>query len=454
MIASRNSYRVNFLCLGVIVILGVILGLPIQIYGQTKPNSGEINQISFKIPFVTKDGQKVATTRVSETKYEFNGGSLTLDDGIRFAWVGVDIDLKYKDLPAQFGGWLKIYVDDYSKEENFILDYGTYPADSVGLKLSDLAFKLKDGRNTIWFVFIGYENLKPTPKARVQFSFDFQKISRNPIIEITKPQPKSVIARNVSQDFEIWLTNFVLEKTPNNLPNRGKLNLYYNEITANTLLITIDTALEQAGKQRVVFNTKDIEKFREIPDSYNTKIIAVLTNTNGELLSFRTSLEVITNFQNTLDIGFPRVTIVEPRKDRSNLEVTGEQKFILKIDNFEIFSKDLTPRTNESGKGYLQIFLNSKPVEIAFPKTEFTLNEIGASRFGSGTINVKVQLVNFDFTKLNPEAVDSIDVIFNPATLTVGEARAPVQNDIWRYVIVGVIVAIVLVSIVILVVKG
>ncbi len=421
---------------------------------QSNKLTPEINEINFRIPSVTKDGQKISTTRISDTKFEFNGGPLTLDDGIRFSWTGVDIDLKYKELPAQFGGWLRIYINDDVNEDNFIMDFGTYPADSVGLKISDLSHKLKEGRNTIMFVFVGYDNLKTVVRARVQFSFDFENTSRDPIINIIKPQSGAVIAANVHQEFEIELTNFALENVLNGLPNRGKLNIYYNDITSSTLLATISTSLEQGGKNRVVFNTKDFESFSSIPDSMNTRIIFVLTKTNGELLPFRKTINVITNFNNTLDIGFPRVTIIEPNRDRESMHVTGEQKFILQIDNFEISPRELSPRENQNGKGYLQIILNNRPVELAFEKTEFTLNELGASRFGEGTINVKVQLVNFDFTKLNPEASDSIQVFFIPREIGDENAVSQVQNNTWRFVIIGLIILLVVGSMVILITRG
>lgn len=444
------AYLSRFLALLVLGVTGLAMFLPVPAWAQTTG----LNQVNFQIPSVTKDGRRINTTRISDTRWVLDSNvKLTLDDGIRYSWVGLDLDLKYKDLPSQFGGYLKIYKDNDTTEDNFILNYGSYPSNSVGLKLSELKSKLREGENTLLFVFIGYNNLTPTPKAKVWFTFHFENTTNEATIEILKPQAGAVFAENIHQTFEIELTNFILENSENNLPGRGKMNFYYNEVTQNTLLGTIATSLEQNGKHRVVFNSKDFSNFRNIPDNFKTRIIFVLTKSNGELLNYRQTLEVVTNFRNTLDVGLPRITILEPNRDRTNMKISGDQKFILKIDNFEISSRQ-EGSLNQQKKGYLQIILNNRAVELAYPKSEFSLNEIGASQFGEGPLTVKVQLVNFDFTKLNPEASDSIEVFFVPRNAKETTEIQQVENNTWRLVIVGLILVLIIGSISLLVTKG
>ncbi len=441
------------------VTIALLFGLPFVVFGnyfaiQTQAQSNNLNEINFRIPAVTQEGERKNTTRLSDTAWEFTDGSLDLDDGIRYSWQGVDLDLKYKDLPAQFGGFLKIYKDDDSDEGNFILDYGTYSPESVGLKISEIDDKLDNGKNTIMFVFIGYDNLQQVSKAKVTFTFDFKNASSDPQISILNPDSESILAKNINHEFELELINFTLENSDSGEGNRGKLNVYYNEITQGTLLGTITTSLEQDGNQKVRFNTEDFGDFNVIPDSEDTELIFVLTRTNGELLPYRQTLSVITNYDNTLDIGLPKVTIIEPNREREDMQVDGEQKFLLQIDNFKISERELIDPQNESGKGYLQIILNDRPVELTFPNKEFTLNEIGASKFGEGSLTVKVQLVNYDFTKLNPEANDSIEVFFVSQENSDEANITQVENNTWRFVIMGLIVVLVIGSIAILITRG
>jgi hypothetical protein len=262
------------------------------------------------------------------------------------------------------------------------------------------------------------------------------------------------LAKNIHQDFEIELTNFVLENSDSGQPNHGKMNIYYNEITQNTLIGTITNSVAEGGKNLVRFNSENFGDFQAIPDNYQTQLIFALTKNNGELLPFRQNLTITTNFDDTLDIGLPKVTIIEPNRDRQDMQVNGEQKFILQVDNFEIAERELVDSENQKSKGYLQIILNDRPIELAFPKKEFTLNEIGASQFGEGSMNVKVQLVNFDYTKLNPEANDSIEVFFVPDNQGQEAEVTQVENNTWRFIIMGLVIVLVVGSIAVLITRG
>ena len=127
-------------------------------------------------------------------------------------------------------------------------------------------------------------------------------------------------------------------------------------------------------------------------------------------------------------------------------------RFILSIENFEI----LTERKdggNEDKKGYLQIIIDEIPQKTVFGKKEFSLNEIGFADTLEGRKSIKVQLVNKDFTKLNPEATDTVDIVYSPkSNSSTGEPK--VQNNTWRIVIVGLTIVLVIGGIAILVTKS
>jgi hypothetical protein len=428
-------------------VLSLIVTLATPMCLSVLAQQSTTNPINLKISKVVKDQKDEATKQTTLNVWAYDG-ELGLDDAIKYGWSGVDLNLKYKEKPAKSGGYLKIYAGDDTTENNLILDYGTSP-----LPINKLTGKLKDGDNKILFVFID-SNAKATTK--VVFTFKFRAASTAPKIEVLQPGPSSVLAKGIDQSFVLKLTNFSLEATPSNQPNKGKLNVYYNEIKAGqNLLQTINFSKDLGNNTAEVnFNTKNVDLVKlKIPDNIASKIIFVLTKSTGELLPYNAELIIQTNYNNSLDVGFPRITIVEPRKDRTDLIIDGERKFILKVDNF-IVLPERKDGANEPKEGYLQIFVDETPRKIVFPKTEFSLNELGITDLSEGKKTVRVQLVNKDFTKTVPEATDSVDIIYTSQTDSSKDLTPQVQNNNWRVVIVILTVVLVIGGIAVLITKG
>ena len=429
-----------------IIAMFALLFTPLSIVVLTQQST--TNAINLKISKVVKNKKDEATKQTSPNVWTYDG-ELANDDSIKYAWSGVDLDVKYKTRPAKSGGYLKIYKDDDSNESNLITEYGTSP-----LPLSRLNGRLIEGDNKLLFVYID-SNAKAS--AKVVFSFKYKPASTDPAIQVLQPDPSSVLAKGIDQNFVLKLTNFALESTPSGKENRGKLNVYFNEVKSGVNLIQTLNFSKDLGNNEAQadFNTKDVDLAKlKIPDSTTTKLIFVLTKSNGELLPYRTEYTVQTNYNNSLDVGFPRVTILEPRADRTDLQVDGDRKFILQVDNFTIL-QDRKDGPNEPKTGYLQIFVDETPRKIVFPKTEFSLNELGINDLADGKRTVKVQLVNKDFTKTVPEATASIDIVYTNKTATATELQTPqVQNNNWRVVIVILTVVLVIGGIAVLITKG
>ena len=424
-------------------LMGSLVGMaPVAVLAQQSAT----NSISLAITKVGKDG-KAENTRKEANNSHIYDNELNLDDDIRYSWSGTDLNLKYKDTAAKGGGYLKVYLNDDTKEENLILDYGSSP-----LRVSSLKSKLVEGPNKILLVYIDSTNRFPTTPTKVAFSFKYKNFSSQPQIQVLEPASNVVIGRGADKDISLQLSNFELESTDSRLPNRGKLNVYANSILDQNRLGIFSLSQKVDGKVYVKFNTRDLEVSR-IPDNLSTQLIFVLTSTSGTVSNFQTSLPVRSNYNGSLDVGLPKVTIIEPRKDRTNLTVDGNQKFIVQVDNFTIL-KETSKDNNEDTKGYLQIYVDNKPLKTLWPKIDFTLNEIGLGDTTEGRKTIKVQLVNKNFTKLSPEAVDSIDVIFAPKFNESNTEIPQIENQSWRIVLVIITVVLVVGGISILITRG
>jgi hypothetical protein len=406
-----------------------------------------INAINLSFPRVTKDGQTQNTTSDNRNNWKFDG-ELNLDDQIRYSWNAVSLDTACKSSPKRACGYLRVYINDDASQDNFITELGASP-----LTISSLQAKLKEGLVKLLFVYIDSNNPGDT-STKVAFSFNFKNLTTKPQVRIISPTDGVVLAKGINRDFILELSNFQLESTDSKQQGRGKLNIYYNETKPSNLVSTLSSSISGSdNKAQVKFNTKDVD-FSKIPDSLSTRLIFALTRTNGELLEARAETLVKTNYGGGVNVGMPKVTITEPRKDRTNLVVDGNQRFILQIENFQILS-DFNQGANEEGKGYLQIFIDDEPIKTLWGKNDFSLNDIGATDLSGGRKTVKVQLVNKDFTKLIPESSDTVDVIYTPSQSSdnlTGETQ--VQNNTWRIVIVILTVVLVIGGIAVLITKG
>lgn len=425
----------------IIVILVLCFSIPLSVYSQSKTNA-----IRLEISKVSKGGNTLLTKSLGNQTFEFDG-ELNLDDQIRYAWNAVELNIACKDAPRTGCGYLKIYLNDDTTEDNFILDYGWSP-----LQIDKIASKLKEGPNKLLFVYIDSKNTSDR-STKVVFTFKFKNATSKPQIKVVEPVSNSLFGQGIERKIELELNNFQLETNNSNQPNRGKLNIYHSAIDSKNLIGTISTSAGlNDGKSKVSFNSKDLD-FSKVVDSVEAKLIFVLTKTTGETLEFKTELNVKSNYQGTLDVGLPKISITEPRKDRSNLNVDGNQKFLVQIDNFELL-KEFAPGDAEEGKGYLQIFIDNDPVKTVWPKTDFSLTEISSIDITEGRKTIKVQLVNKNFTTLLPEAFDTIDIVYSPTKNESETQTAAVQSNTWRIVMVILIVVLVIGGIAVLITKG
>jgi hypothetical protein len=395
------------------------------------------NEINLKFPTVTQNQKNLETVQTSKDVWEFDG-ELTNNDIIKYSWRNVNLNSNFATKPAKNGGYLRVYNNSDDSEKNFLFNYGSSP-----LKIQNLKPFLKDGPVQLVFRYI---NSKGKVGARVVFKFRYKYLPNvnEPSIEIQKPKMGTIFTKNINYDFTINLKNFTLESINSNKNNKGQLRLYINQIEAGNLLDTFTFSSKISDNlSQVNFNSKDLSLDKKnIPDNQNAKLIFVLTRTNGELLPYQTEMPVITNFQNTLDIGLPKVTILDPDKNRTKLEIDGYRKFTLKIDNFKIL-KSFDSSENTMGVGYLQIFVDNSPVSTLYTKLDFTLYELGLQDLTEGRHVISVQLVNKNFTKLEPESKDSVDIIFLKSKK---DSEIEVQNLNWRiYAILGIGILVVIV---------
>jgi hypothetical protein len=380
---------------------------------------------------------------------------LNLDDTIRYRWKNVVLDEKYKSSPTPNAGYLRVYKDDETKPENFLSDNGSSP-----FPLSKLAGKLKDGDQKLIFLYVDSTG-NPVPTTKSTISFKFQGVSTKPTIKILSPEPGSLFAKQLLREFNIELNNITLDLSDSPQQQKGKVSLYFNEVKPENFLSTFSRSVELDEKKAFLkFDTSDLSiNWERIPDSLNTKLIFVLTKVNGESLGSEQVLEVKTNYQNQINLGLPRVTIIEPKQDRSDITTTGDQKFIIGIENFELLS-ERSDKSKDGKSGYLQILVDDAPYKILWGQKIFSLNEIGYSSDEEGRRTVKVQLVNTDFTKLDSPTSDSREIIYKPSAKStqtnqnVNEEDATIASNSWRTIIIVLTIILIVGGIAIIITKG
>ena len=172
---------------------------------------------------------------------------------------------------------------------------------------------------------------------------------------------------------------------------------------------------------------------------------------------------MITNYGNSLkDLGLPEISFGEPKADRLDLTIDGDRKFIIDVKNFEILGQ-LSTGNNEDKKGYLQIFVDDTPIKTIWNKKEFTLNELEYTDKVSSKKQVRVQLVNKDFTKLIPDVSASLDIIYKPninadpnqkLDKTQTQSGWSLFNLNWSLIVGVLIAALIVGGIIALVIKG
>jgi hypothetical protein len=383
------------------------------------------------LPKVTQNGTIREVDKIGE-EFVFKD-ILTLNDNLRFGWSNIELDLESKSTKTPNKGYIKAYINEV-KDENFILDFASSP-----LRIDSLAQKLKEGLNKVVFVLI----VNGIPSGnKIIFSFNFKATSNDPLLKISKPNNKVVFWENMKHDFVINVENIII-KSGLNLSNHGKINVYLNTpIEENYLTQIIES--EQVGNASILKFNSDIfgEKFKKTPDSLSNKLIFVpISNTNKFYNNSQTTLDIITNFQNTLDVKQPTLDFVNVNDSNNSIKKDEIIKF--KINNFKVLKFD-TRNSVSTGEGYLQVLINDKPHKITFDKTEFTLNEI-IPNYKLEKVNLKLQLVNSDFTPLNPVVSNSIDLFLKNETPQNITERIQASN--WRLIVIGITILLILGSV-------
>ena len=434
-----------------VVFLSLFSFSNLGVFAQTTTNS-----IDLKISKVTVNGKSFDNKLTSKNNWTFDEALLGDGDSIRYSWVNSILDTKNRQVPILAGGFLKIYLNDDSKEENLLLEYGVSP-----LPLNLFSARLSPGNNKLLFVYINHTNKPEGANTKVAFNFKYNPSTNKPKITVLEPTENAVFRKDSPKNFNIQLDNFTLGENANGNPAIGKLKVYANTIRDENLLGTFKTSKEIGPSAQVVeFNSDNLDKvkFQNLADSKDTKLIFVLAKTSGENLEIISEKKITTNFKETLKIESPKVTILEPRKDRTNLNVDGNTTFLLKVENFETL-KERQSGGNEENKGYLQIFVNNQPIKTIWSKAEsFTLNEIGYKDDREGKREVLVRLVNKDFVKFVPEVSDTLSVIYEPPVKTVNtlktENNDQPENSTLRIIVVSLILILFIGGIGILITKG
>ena len=434
----------------VILIIGMfVFG---SLSGLAAPSS--TNAIKLEIPKVTKvlndQSETQDVKRTGNNEWAFEGGELTLDDAIRYRWEDAFLDLAYQVSPAPRAGWLKVYLNDDSTEDNLITEFGSSP-----LPIARLAESLTEGPNKLLFVYIDSTTKEPAnPATKVEFNFNFRNVSTKPRVEVLAPKAGVVLANGVNHEFKLQLNNFSLTSSTKPEEKTGKLNIYQNAVGGENLIATVNTSVQgEENEYFVTFNSRDIE-FDQIPDSEEVKLIFALTNVTGDPLEYRDELLVKTNYDGSIDVGLPRVNILEPTDSRLDLTVDGNKKFVLGVENFTLLDNFESGAEVDGKQGYLQIFVDNMPVRDLWGTSEFSFNEIGYTG-DSGQKEVRVQLVNPDYTKLAPEAVDEVTVVYVPQESATEETNEETgESNQWRVVIIALVVVMIVGGIALLVLKG
>lgn len=431
-------------CSGLILLISSVIMLQLSplLVNAAPSSTNKIGLTIMRVRFAADGTFDNKIQNTAANAYEYNDKALGPNDEIRYSWKNTAIDIANANSPKVGAGYLKIYANDDSTPDNFITNYGSSP-----LVVKDIASKLKMGRNTILLVYTDQANAETDPLTKVQFSFNYQPDNiPEPSIEIVSPASGSVLGNGLEKDFQLKLNNFNLEKDSSNQINYGHLNLYYNEINNNNLINTFTSATQKTNYSELTFNSKDFAKFANIPDSTTTKLIFALTDSNGKLLNKNTELQVITNYNNSVETGLPNVKIMEPQNKAT---ITSDYKIKVQVNNFNLLPQ-IETREKKSTEGYLQVRVDDKVVKEATNQTEFTLNSLGVDK--TGQIKIRVDLVNTQFEQLDVPA--NAEILVNVKQNAGSAQIVSNSSNNWRIIVMIITIVLVVGSIVILVTKG
>jgi hypothetical protein len=451
LVIKLNTIKCKFF--GLLLIIMLTLSIPF-IYSSAQVEDTAPSNINLAITKVVKDGRDQVTEKVSTNKFVLND-SLSDADSIKYSWDNTRILTNFKDKPALCCGYINVYLEDETKDENFLFTTGS---DDYPIRISKLATKLKSGKNTMILVFFNHTNKATSNKSSLTFEYvSATNPALKPNITVIKPGVGAVFSKDVTQNIVLDIENFTLSRdTENKSESIGKLNIYAND--TNNLLETIDAgSASVGGKLRVDFKPETIPKFEKLPDSKNTKLIFQLVSQAKTDPVAESSLDVITNFNKSTDLGLPMIKITDPSKESVITPVTEDKVFLLDYQNFSVLEKEpIQSNTNPSSKeGFIQIFVNNVPIVTKWPKKDFTLKEIGYVSQDSGEREVKVQLVNVNYEKLSPDASDKVKVQYVNNTASVTKKQdTETQSSNWKIIIIVLTVILIVGGILISITKS
>ena len=444
-------FKIGKLITNAVVVATIVFTLnPVLALAQSKTNGislalAKINQLEAgKIVAAEVFNPDPTNTNAYSTRVK-----VTPDDDLRYRWTGFIIDIKnVGTTPKAKNGYIKVYLGNEAKEENFITNAG------ANLPFKDVKDKLSQGENTILLQVVTNDGKPIVPATELTLTFDYTSESTLPGINIVSPKPGAILAPTVIQDFNIKTPNFTLENNPTAKasPNAGKMAIYWDEIKSEKLIATV---------YKNEFKSSDYD-FSKIEDGLDRKLIFVLKDSKDNEFnpSIQSSVTVKANFRGTIDIGLPKISLIQPDKSSTNLDLKESDKISVKIDNFELVD-NTSDKKPEDGKGVLQVSIDGKKVADNLNETEFTLADLDIGILEKGQKELKVELVSKNFETLIPEAVDSVKFNFVPSLESISQnttaeaaSLEESQNPAWKIVIVVLIVILIIGGIAVLITKA
>jgi hypothetical protein len=431
-------------------ILGMGLALPVIVHAEPS----QTNKIGLYIAAVrfAKDQLSEQFVLTSTNKYEYLAQPLGTEDVIRFRYsTDTLLDIKNVAAPSPTASYLKAYLNNDSSEASFITNVGNSP-----LPIKDLAPRLAAGRNTILLVLVDDPNGTATPATKVEITFLYNGpvTAPQPGIEVVSPVAGSILSKDAEKDFYLKLNNFTLEKESSGKPNTGKVTVYANEIKPENAIQTFTNSVATPnGYSELRFNTANGEKWATIPDNLKTKLVFVLQDSAGNMIGSPAELLMATNYTNTVDVGLPKITLLEPA---ANADINQNYFFRVKVDNFELLPSVKTTE-NKPTQGYLQIRVDDQLVAPNTDKTQFSLKDLNVLD-KEGRVKVRIDIVNTQFEKIKPAAF--VETTVTVKKIADNSEQAVAQNkqkngvDNWRIAIIAATVVLILGSIAVLITRS
>jgi hypothetical protein len=452
-----SKFSLNFSLSIFVIVISVLLGQKILAISLAIPVLSQqttTNSINLQIIKVTKDNQTLNTKSLGDNKWSFDQ-PLGDKDEIRYGWRDVYLDTSYKNKKISNAGYIKLYKNDDSSEDNFIKDIGSSP-----LKIDSIKDSLEVGNNQLLFVYI--DSSRPESiDTKVLFNFVYQEgvfFGSGPFIEVLEPAKGQIFVPGVDKDFKLRVKNFELVENFSEDLNSGKIKVYFNKPIEENFLGVIDASdkQEEDGEVFVSFNNQDFQ-FDKIPDSQDTKIIFEMVAGEKETKVGQASqISVKTNYGSSIDLGLPSIKFINPKSNNSVISITRDTKFVFDINNFEIFKNDDNDVQNEADKGYVEIRIDDGLINNPkdFEDRSFSLNSLSVPLDDNLDHQISIELINKNSTRLEPPTKDTLRIKVEKDLKDKPDTRVEVESNNWRLVIIGITIILVVGGISVLITKG